>query len=271
MEETETRARGATLAAAPARAFACRDGKEAITIALAPIRYGEGPQIGVLGDTGVGKTTLMREIVVEYTRQSTGIALVVDDKERLPRYPGACRKSVDDLREHGITPEEAASPHRRIIVFRGDMLAGTDADPEQVAAYAWDLARLSPPRPTLVVHDELNRPEIAKNMQFRSGIKWVPASFAKGRAVGVGDLWGSQSPQDAPIAVFEQTLVICCFKLGGLGLRKLRERGYTDPGLEEIITGLHGMESPPSQRGDFVILQRGAPWNQQVYRCRPTT
>ena len=268
MAETPAPAREASLPAPAAGSGACRDGREAIAIALAPLAYGEGPQIGVLGDTGVGKTTLMREIVVEYTRRSTGIALVVDDKERAPRYPGTCRKSIEDLRANPITPDERANG--RIIVIRGDMLAGTDADPEAVAAFAWDLARCSPPRPTLVVHDELNRPEIAKNMQFRAGIKWVPASFAKGRAVGVGDLWGSQSPQDAPIAVFEQTSVIFCFKLGGLGLRKLKERGYVEPDVEAVIPRLHGMESRPQERGDFVVLERGRRWNGRVYRCRPT-
>jgi hypothetical protein len=263
VEEAPAGAHGPALPAAPARQLA--PGHEAAALVLAPVAHDEGAQVGVLGDTGAGKTTAAVEVVKTYVRMSRGVALIIDDKERLPRYPGTCRASPDDLRAHPITPEER-DRHGRIIVFRGNMLAGEDADPEAVAALAWDFARLSPPRPTLVVHDELNRPELAKNMQWRSGVKWVPASFTKGRAVGVGNLWSSQSPQDAPIAVFEQTSAILCFKLGGMGLEKLRQRGYLDGGAERVIPTLHAMESAPAQRGDFVVLRRGQPWNGKVYK-----
>ena len=207
----------------------------------------------------------MREIVRAYLVKSPGVVLVVDDKERAPRYEGQCRRDRADLEAN---PIPAGYP-LRTIVFRGDMHNAIDADAEDVAALAWDFARLG--RPTLVVHDELNRPELAKNMQFRSGIKWVPASFAKGRAVGVGNLWGSQSPQDAPIAVFEQTTAILCFKLDGMGLAKLKQRGYLDGSdVENVIRSLHAMDSPPDQRGDFVILQRGQRWTGKVYKFAVT-
>jgi hypothetical protein len=247
----------------PTTARGLRPGSEAADIVFSCLDHGEAPQIGVLGDTGAGKTTAMRALVAEYLKRSPGIVLAVDDKERAARYTGVERKSRADLAARPITSDERER-FGRVIVFRGDMLAAVDADPEEVAAFAWDLARLG--KPTLVVHDELNREKVVKNMAWRKGVTWIPNSFAKGRAVGVGDLWGSQSPQDAPIAVFEQSSAILCFKLAGMGLEKLRHRGYLDGGAEKVIPTLHAMDAPPAQRGDFVLLQRGQPWNGAVYK-----
>ena len=57
-----------------------------------------------------------------------------------------------------------------------------------------------------------------------------------------------------------------CFKLAGLGLRKLRELDYCDGEAAKIIPTFPGDEVPPAQRGQHVILQRGKPWNGEVYR-----
>jgi hypothetical protein len=228
---------------------------------LRPLTYGEAPQIGILGDTGTGKTTAMVELVRLYLRMSPGFVLVVDDKERRARFEGQERKDVADLSERPLDVEGS-----RVIVFRGDPVAGVDANAEEVAALAW--RRAARGRASLIVNDELiaGREQLVKNRQWRKGVTFIPRSFTKGRVVGVGDVWGAQSPQDVPLEPFEQSNAILCFKLGGLGLEKLRERNYLEGGAEAVIPTLHGMEVEPELRGDFVLLRRGQPWDGRVYK-----
>jgi hypothetical protein len=238
-------------------------GEEAANEILAPLNFGEAPQSGILGDTGTGKTTAAQRIVNRRLELAPGIVLVVDDKERRARFKGQERRDVADLVARRWDP---AGP--RVIVFRGDVVAGVSADPEEVAELAW--RRAAKGRASYVVHDELiaGREDVVKNRQWRKGITYIPRSFTKGRAAGVGDLWGAQSPQDVPIEPFEQSNAILCFKLAGLGLERLRERNYLhgvgDVGLK--IEKLPGMERPPNERGAFVLLVRGQPWNGKIYR-----
>ncbi len=228
---------------------------------MAPLAYGEAPQIGLLGDTGAGKTTAARELIELYLRQSPGWVLIVDDKELRARYEGQERRDVEDLVQHPVNGDG-----RRVVVFRGVPSAGVDADPEQVAALAWKRAGRA--RKSLVVHDELvaGRESIIKNRQWRKGVSHLPKSFTKGRAVGLADIWGAQSPQEVPVDPFEQSNAILCFKLAGLGLERLRERNYLLGGVDVVIPKLHAMEVPPPERGDFVLLRRGQAWNGKVYK-----
>lgn len=236
-------------------------GSEAADLLLDPLRYGEAPQGGILGDTGTGKTTSATAIVERWLQLSPGIVVVVDDKERRARFAGQERKDIADLVRRPWDPSG-----RRVIVIRGDVAAGVDADPEEVAHFAW--RRAARGLQTYVVHDELvaGREAIIKARQWRKGITYIPRSFTKGRAAGVGDLWGAQSPQDVPIEPFEQSNALIVHKLAGLGLERLRERNYLNGGAGEVIEKLPGMEKPPSERGAFVVVVRGQPWNGKVYR-----
>lgn len=236
-------------------------GDEAAAEALASLDYGEAPQVGILGDTGTGKTEAARRLIDLYLRKSQGWALVVDDKELRPRYDGQLRRDVEDLVAHPVDPRG-----RRVVVFRGEPSAGVAADPEEVAELAWK--RAARRRPSLIVHDELvaGRADFIKSRQWRKGIVYMPKSFTLGRSPGVGDLWAAQSPQEVPIDPFEQSHCILCFRLAGLGLETLRARNYLNGGAELVIPQLHGPPLPPQQRGDFVLLRRGQPWNGKIYK-----
>jgi hypothetical protein len=192
---------------------------------------------------------------------SPGWVLVIDDKELQPRYVGQLRRDVDDLVAHPVDPHG-----RRVVVFRGAPSQGIDADPESVAKLAW--RRAARARKSLVVHDELvaGRRDYVLNRQWRKGVEYIPKSFTKGRSPGVADLWGAQLVQDVPLEPFEQSHAILCFRLAGLGLERLRERDYLQGGAELVIPKLHGPPDPPDQRGDFVLLRRGQPWNGKVYK-----
>ena len=236
-------------------------GDEALRELLSPLSYGEAPQIGIVGDTGAGKTTILRALVEMYLRLCTGWALVIDDKELRARYAGQERKDLEDLRLH---PVDTQGP--RVVVFRGDPRAGIAAKPEEVAELAW--RRAARGLQTLILHDELvaGREDLVKNRNWRKGVTYVPRSFTKGRAVGVADAWAAQSPSEVPIDPWEQSNGIISLKLDGLGLEKLRERNYLRGGADVVIPRLHAMEVPPPQRGDFVVLRRGQDWNGKIYK-----
>jgi len=249
------------LAPVPRVSGPTRPGQEAADQALAQLAFAEGPQVGILGDNGTGKTTASRYLIAEYLRRSPGSVLIVDDKEVRSKFERQYRRDRNDLADHPIEYEKG-----RVIVFRGDPARGERVNLEEIAELAWSRAQRG--RKTLCVWDELiaGREELAKNMQWRKGVTWVPRNFTMGRSPGVGDLWGAQSPQSVPVEVFEQTHAILCFRLAGLGLRRLKERDYLDGGAEEAIPRLSGPPMPPAERGEFVLLVRGRPWDGVVYK-----
>jgi hypothetical protein len=187
------------------------------------------------------------------------MVLVIDDKEPKAQFPGQERKDHADLIAR---PADPKGP--RAIVFRGDPFAvdgGVDA--EEIAALQWHLAQRH--RPSLVVYDELDRAAVAG--QWRAGaesrIGWA---FGKGRSVGAASLWGTQETEAVPREAFNQTPNILCFRMMGNPVRLLKQRGYCEGGADKAIPLLPGDELPKAQRGYFLLLQRGRPWDGRVYR-----
>jgi hypothetical protein len=238
------------------------DGRVAAEIALAPLTQNEGARIGILGDSGCGKTEAARRIVAEYVKRvANGIVLCVDDKEAQAQYYGQERRDRYDLERR---PLDGSGP--RVVVFRGDPFetSAGEVDPEEIAEIQRKLAMNG--RPSMVVYDELDK---AANMAMwkrgdASAIRW---SFIKGRNVGAASLWGTQETQAVPREAFNQSSCILCFRLVGNPLRLLRERGYLEGGdVAAVISALPGDELPRNKRGYFVLLRRGRPWDGRIYR-----
>jgi ABC-type cobalamin/Fe3+-siderophores transport system ATPase subunit len=261
MADSSARSKQTPVAVAPA----LRPGREAAAEALAQLDHGEAPQVGLLGDTGTGKTTAARELVKLYLEKSPGSVFIVDDKDATTRFQGEYRADVADLRANPIDWTKG-----RTIVFRGRLLKGERVDLEEIAELAWVRAQRS--RKTLLVFDELTagRRNLTVNQQWRKGVTWVPQGFTAGRTAGVANLWGGQLPQLIPLEPFEESSAIITFRLAGAGLAKLRDRDYLLGGAEEAIRRLHGPPDPPNTRGDFVLLYRGRPWNGNVYKFEVT-
>jgi len=236
------------------------DGRLAAEIAFGPLSQNEGPRIGILGDSGCGKTEAARRLVAEYVRRvPNGVVYCVDDKGTRAQYPGQERVDRIDLDRR---PLDRNGP--RVVVFRGLPFETVEVDPEDIAEMQRKLAMNG--RPSMVVYDELDK---AANMAMwkrgdASAVRWA---FIKGRDYGAASLWGTQETQAVPREAFNQSSCILCFRLVGNPLRLLRERGYLEGGdVASVISSLPGDELPRNKRGYFVLLRRGRPWDQRVYR-----
>lgn len=242
---------------APSPAGKILPGAIAAREALAPLSWGEAPRIGILGDSGTGKTEAAAHLVRAYLASSPGVAVVIDDKHVPARFAGQERRDVASIGRSPLAPEP------RTIVLRGDIRNGETVDAESVARFAWALSARR--IPVLVVYDELAR-AAGDDGRWLPGVEKIPGSFGQGRSVGIASLWSTQSPQQVPRTAFEQSSVILCFRLAGMGLALLRRRDYVDQPAEAAIAALPGDEVPPAERGTFVLLRRGRPWDGRRFR-----
>lgn len=242
----------AAIQAKGARAVA--DGHAAIARMLEnATATGQGDRLGALGDTGTGKTTLMRAIVDAYARRVGGLVVVVDDGGAAG-YPGEEREDLGHLAREPVKSSR--------VVLVGNVFANVSAQPEQGAILAWSIAQRR--KKVCLVVDELN--DAAKGGWWRKGVERLPAAFTKGRKYGLSVLWTTQQVQDVPREAFNQTSAIACFKLVGLGVDRLRERGYLAGMPDGTLEALPGQDAPASERGRFVLLVRGQSWDGRFYR-----
>ncbi len=232
------------------------DGELAAAKAFASLDYGEGPRIGCLGDSRCGKTEACRRLIAHYLRRSPGAVFVIDNKPGR-NFVGQERRDPQDLIDRVPDPEP------RVIVFKGATFATQGVDPEEIARLQWSFAQRR--RPSLVCYDELGAAATAGQWKAgpRSMIGWA---FGKGGGVGAGSLWGDQETEAVPREPFNQSTHILCFRLSGNPLRLLKQRNYCEGGVDQVIPRLPGTELPPAERGYFVLLERGRPWDGHVYR-----
>jgi energy-coupling factor transporter ATP-binding protein EcfA2 len=247
-------AQGATRAPLPpSPADARGTGDQAAAVALRPLEWGEGARAGVLGDTGTGKTTATLRLISAYLRASPGLVVVVDGKPTSSPFAriGQERADLHDVIRRPVANEP------RVIVLRS-----SSPNVSAIVTWCWAISRR---RPVLLVLDELR----VSTTGHRPGQRWagpLADAFTQGRTSRFSIVWGSQSPQDCPREAFEQTGVILCSRIAGMGLRTLRDRGYTDGGAELVLPTLPGEDDPPADRGVFLALRRGRAWDGVRYK-----
>lgn len=230
-----------------------RTGNQACDVIFAPLASGDGVRVGLVGDTGCGKSYAAHAIAEEYLRRSRGVLAVADSKAD-GGWPGDVRASVDDLR---MRP-----PGSRQIVFTPNLNAGELLDLETVAQWQWALAARG--TRNCVVYDELS--DACDDGEWLDGVRMLPRAFTHGRSRGISVVWGAQFAQLVPRQAWECSSVICCWRQYGNALAILKRRGYADDAAERAIASLPGDDVPKAQRGRFVVLRRGRPWDGFFYR-----
>lgn len=231
-------------------------GDQAAFAAWSPLDEGEAGHIGLAGDTGVGKSTATRALLAAYMKRSPGVVLVIDDKGPRQKFTGEPRRDVADFRRR---PVPAGT---RVVVFRGDALKGYKVNRDEVAELAWGI--IGRGRACLLVNDELK--EACTHGQWKPKTVWLPRNFSQGREVGLSDIWGTQDIEEIPAEPFAQSHVIFASKLAGNAVRLLTRRRYLEGVPAGTLESLPGIERPKNERGIFLALWRGRPWDGKFYR-----
>lgn len=237
---------------------------------FAPLRKGEGARIGIVGDSGCGKTEAAKRLLDEWLRRvARGFAFVVDDTGP-SQFRGQLRGFVADLAHHPLVP---TGP--RVAVFRGR--DGVHVDTETVGQLAWRAVGRVPPVPTLVLLDELERSANAGHWRHGRDCPGrdvptdcsckLPKLWSWGRRSCASVIFTTQSPQAAPRSAFEQSSALLCVHLGGRGLKYLRGLDYVDSAAELAIGKLpDAIAVAQGAVPPYVLLRRGASWDGRLYR-----
>jgi len=236
-------------------------GDRALDQALAPLEYGEGFRLLLIGDTGCGKTVAAKAVAAGYLKRSPGVVGIIDDKRPdRSRFVGQYRRDVAELARQPLDPELG-----RTVIFRGEPAKGVFVDHQEVDAWQWSLVKLR--RPSLVIHDEIT--DALTYGQWRAGKhSTIGRSYHKGRDLEISKVAGARLIQEIPLEVFEQSDMVWAWRMDGAGVAKLVERRFASSAdnVGDVIPQLPGIDVPPDKRGDFIALVRGRPWDGYVYR-----
>jgi hypothetical protein len=219
----------------------------------------EGFAVGIIGDTGTGKTFALGRLIAEYVRRVPFYAWICDVKREsgfpgLPSWP--CVEALSSR-----PPRQG----QRACVIKGWPEQAIQPDPERVAQWAW-WRHYARGVGGLVVADEIRDLLGGAGHWRRGGARWFEKLYTEGRSARLSVVWGTQEVQDAPRSCFNQSDELWCFRVVGLGLDRLGERGYLSGGVESVIASLPGRRAPRNHRGLFVRLIRGEPWDGKTYR-----
>lgn len=179
--------------------------------------------------------------------------LILDDKGPAPQYAGLQRANVAHLKRELPQPDQDG----RLIVFRGLTLrTGEACAADEVARAAFEISMLEGAPRVLVSIDELRRAVSPAGREWRA--PEVARLFSEGGGLGVSISWTTQSPQRIPLEAFDQTETYCLFRHGRRAVNYLADQDMVEPELLELL--------PELQRGEFVFVDSGAPWDGRVYK-----
>jgi hypothetical protein len=224
----------------------------------------EGYRFVCLGETGSGKTSLMR--VVVYTTIARGyaqFALIHDTKNIWPEYPRSVQlESVSQFVGRGFQPNEPP-----LISFRGDPRNDIEVPAEDVARLSLVLARNGRnvngqwhTFPHVTVIEELS--EAASQGRKRLNAPSVLKLIEQGRKMGVSLVGTTQSPANVPLDILRQASSIAFFRLTGPDTNYLGERLHLDPTLIRAVAGPNNEGLPDFQ---FALYVKGKPWDGEIY------
>ena len=225
----------------------------------------EGYRFVCLGETGSGKTSLMR-LVVYYTvaRGYAQFAFIHDTKNIWPEYPRSLQmRNVNEfLRSGGFKAGQIP-----VVSFRGDPRADIEVPAEEVAAFSITTARRGrmvdgkwQTIPHVTVIEELA--EAASGGRKKLKAPSVLKLLEQGRKMGVSLVGTTQSPANVPLDILRQASSIAFFRLTGPDTNYLRERLHLDEDLIRTVAGPNNEGLPNYQ---FCLYIKGKPWDREIY------
>ena len=231
--------------------------EEALEIITAPERRNprEGFRHGEIGNTGCGKTTLMRYIV----NSSQDLTLIHDVTKPNPQF--AAPVVTKKMGQQPRTLLEGVDPQATKVLFRSDPFTGSVCEVEDVAwlgLYVTRVAKI----PVRIVIDELD-------MAVQPGGRGLTSqsalfSFTQGRALQLSVIWSTQTPQRVPIQCFDQSSTIAIHRLGKRALSYMDERLKFERELvDQVIPNLASADE--GGISEFILHEQGRPWNRTIY------
>jgi len=225
----------------------------------------EGYRFVCLGETGSGKTSLMRAVVyMTIARQYAQFALIHDTKNIWPEYPRSLqvRNVAEFLGRGGFRPGDTP-----VVSFRGDPRADIEVSAEEVARHSLDTARRGQivngewrTVPHVTVIEELSEAASGGRKKLRSPS--VLKLLEQGRKMGVSLVGTTQSPANVPLDILRQASSIAFFRLTGPDTNYLRERLHLDDALINTVSGQNNEGLPNFH---FCLYTKGEPWDRQVH------
>lgn len=241
-----------------------------ITQGAAPIErrgviVNEGYRFVCLGETGSGKTSLMRVVVYStILRGYAQFALIHDTKNIWPEYPRSVQvRSVGEFLSRGFRQGEIPA-----VSFRGDPRQDIEVPAEDVAALSLGMARKGRTSstgewstlPHVCVIEELSEAASGGRKKLKSPS--VLKLIEQGRKMGVSLVGTTQSPANVPLDILRQASSIAFFRLTGPDVNYMGERLHLDPSLIRTVAGANNEGLPNHQ---FCLYVKGMPWDGQIY------
>ncbi len=220
----------------------------------------EGFRFGALGETGTGKTTLVKAVVMGALRRKiVNFVLAHDCKGVIPEYPMSIQLAspAQFIGRKGFQPKEIP-----FVSFRGDARNDITCDVEDVASLSLDFARKGhtsngvwQPYPHLILIDEISEAATEGRKGWRSAS--TLKLFEQGRKIGVCVVWTTQAPRNAPPGSMTQSSSVALFRLTGGDRNYVRDVLILDDGIVKIVDSL--------PKYHFVLWQKGFPWDGKIY------
>lgn len=218
----------------------------------------EGYRVGVLGETGSGKTSCLKILMV---RKWNGITLVHDGKP-------SRESQFSNLKTPFVMTDVCSLNHLRgqnvsTVIFRGNPQKRTLVSIDKVADLAIQLAQLGVP--VRLVIDELDSACSEGGMKLTS--EPVRFCITQGRALGLSVLWSTQMPMRAPAELIDNTSVLIMGRMGPKSANYLEARQHFATPMMEQIQQLktHYEFGESDGPGELCVQQNGKQWNQLVY------
>lgn len=224
----------------------------------------EGYRFVCLGETGSGKTSLMRVVVYStIIRGYAQFALIHDTKNIWPEYPRSVQvRSVQEFLGRGFRQGEIPA-----VSFRGDPRNDIEVPAEDVASLSLGMARKGRmvngawhTVPHVCVIEELSEAASGGRKKLKSPS--VLKLIEQGRKMGVSLVGTTQSPANVPLDILRQASSIVFFRLTGPDVNYMGERLHLDPALIRTVAGPNNEGLPNHQ---FALYVKGQPWDGVVY------